>query len=58
MKITVTLVREFDTEGEDHAHLFDGITNPIDYALDCFADDVDNLVKYNEVREHARVEVK
>ena len=57
MKITITLVREFDTEGDDHADLFEGLSDPIAYALDCFAEDVDNLVKYNEVRDNARVEV-
>ena len=57
MKIKVTITREYDTEGEDHADLFDGIDDEVSYALGLFSEDIDNLVKYNEVRESARVEV-
>lgn len=57
MKIKVTITREYDTEGEDHADLFAGISDEIGYALNLFAEDMDNLVKYNEVRDSARVEI-
>jgi len=60
MKIKITLDREFDTSEDDHAEMFEGFTDKdemIKYALSCFAEDIDNLVKYNEVRESARVEV-
>jgi len=56
VKIKVSIVREFDT-GEDHEDLFAGVKDPVDYALDMFAEDIDYLVKYNEVRTNARVEV-
>lgn len=60
MKIRVSIVREFDTSEDDHAELFEGFTEKeemINYALSCFAEDIDNFVKYNEVRESASVEV-
>jgi hypothetical protein len=57
MKIKVTISREYDTEGENHADLFEGIDDEVGYALRLFSEDVDNLVKYNEVRDNARVEV-
>lgn len=56
MKIKVSIVREFDTDG-DHADLFDGIDDPVKYALDCFAEDIDYIVKYNTAIEQARVEI-
>ena len=56
MKIKVSIVREFDTS-DDHADLFDGISDPVKYALECFAEDIDFLVKYNTVANEARVEI-
>lgn len=52
MKVRVSIVREFDTTEDD----LEGI-DPIPYFLNCFSDDIDNLVKYNEVTDAARVEV-
>ncbi len=48
MKIKITLDREFDTSEDDHAEMFEGFTDKdemIKYALSCFAEDIDNLVK-------------
>ena len=56
MKIRVSIVREYETEG-DHIDLFEGIEDEEKYALSLFAEDIDNLVKYNEVAESARVEI-
>lgn len=55
MKIKITIDREFDTSDDTYEDL-----TGIDlekYFLNLFAEDIDNLVKYNEVREAARVEV-
>lgn len=57
MKIKLSITREYDTQGEDHGDLFEGVSDEVRFALSMFADDVDNLVKYNEVREQASVEV-
>ena len=56
MKIKVSITREYDTEA-DHGDLFEGVSDEVRFALSMFADDVDNLVKYNEVKEQASVEV-
>jgi hypothetical protein len=53
MKIRISIVREYDTEEDS----LEGI-DPIPYFLNCFSDDIDNLVKYNEVKESARVETE
>lgn len=53
MRIRVSIVRTFD---EEHLEDFD-VESSISYALSSFADDIDQLVKYNEVRDHALVEV-
>lgn len=55
MKIKITIDREFDTSDDTYEDLA-GIDLE-KYFLNLFADDIDNLVKYNEVREAARVEV-
>ena len=61
MKIKISLSREFDTdEWKDEDSLWPKDIDPdfeIEYALNCFAEDIDYLVKYNEVREAARVEL-
>ena len=61
MRIVVSLQREFDTaEWHEEDSLWpkdlDQDTE-IQYALNCFAEDIDYLVKYNEVKEAARVEL-
>jgi hypothetical protein len=56
VKIKVSITREYDTQGE-HEDLFEDVGDEVRFALSMFADDVDNLVKYNEVREQASVEV-
>ena len=58
MKMRVSIVREFDIDG-DHDHLFEDMTidEKADYALSMFAEDIDYLVKYDEVRQHALLEV-
>lgn len=56
MKITVSITRQFDTD-EDHEGLFYGLSNPADFAIDLFAEDMDYLVKYNEVRDAVSVEI-
>jgi len=55
MKIKITIDREFDTSDDTYEDLA-GIDLE-KYFLNLFAEDIDNLVKYNEVREAARVEV-
>lgn len=56
MKIKISIVREFDIDGE-HEYIFEGIDDKADYALSMFAEDIDNLVKYNVVKDHALLEV-
>ena len=56
MKITVSITRQFDTD-DDHEGLFYGLSNPADFAIDLFAEDMDYLVKYNEVRDAVSVEI-
>lgn len=55
MKIRVSISREFDTSGE-HAELFDGVTLPKMYAKHLFIDDIERLVKDNDVSTSALVE--
>lgn len=61
MKIKVYISREFDTdEWKDEDSLWPKDIDEdfeVEYALNCFAEDIDYLVKYNEVRESARVEI-
>jgi hypothetical protein len=61
MKIRVHITREFDTaEWKDEDSLWPKDIDPdfeIQYAINCFAEDIDYLVKYNEVAEAARVEI-
>lgn len=59
MRIRISIVREYDTEGDDHAHLFEGLSKvgAQDYALRLFAEDVDNMVALNAVEDDALVEV-
>ena len=61
MKLKVYIEREFDTDyWKDEDSLWpkdlDEETE-IEYAINCFAEDIDYMVKYNEVRESARVEI-
>jgi hypothetical protein len=56
MKIKVTLTREYDTEGDDHAHLFEGVSDFNEYALRYFAQDVEAL-DYTEAKRQGIVEV-
>lgn len=52
MKIKVSIVREYDTEDQlEDAHDLEKM------ALHYFAEDIDQLVKYNTTAEHAIVEV-
>ena len=61
MKIKVFISREFDTEEwKDEDSLYPSDLDPeteIQYAVNMFAEDIDYLVKYNEVHEAARVEI-
>jgi hypothetical protein len=63
MKIKVFISREFDTdEWREEDSLFPGLgeldpDTEIQYAINMFAEDIDYLVKYNEVAEAARVEI-
>lgn len=56
MKIKVTITREYDTQGEDHAHLFEGVSDFNEYALRYFASDID-LMDYRQAKEQGIVEV-
>ena len=61
MKIRVHISREFDTdEWKDEDSFYPSDLDPeteIKYAINMFAEDIDYLVKYNEVAEAARVEI-
>lgn len=57
MKIKVSIVREYDTEGDDHAHLFEGVDDPQRLALYLFASDIYSLADANTIREGANIEV-
>ncbi len=58
MKMRVSITREFDVDGE-HDDLFEDmdINDKANYALSLFAEDIDYLVKYDEVKDHALLEV-
>ena len=61
MKLKISISREFDTdEWKDEDSLWpkdiDEDTE-VEYALNCFAEDIDYLVKYDEVRQAARIEI-
>jgi hypothetical protein len=56
MKIRVTISREYDTQGEDHAHLFEGVSDLSEYALRYFAEDVEGM-DYEQAKQQAIVEV-
>ena len=61
MKIKVFISREFDTdEWKEEDSLWPKDLDEdfeIQYAINCFAEDIDYLVKYNEVAEAAMVEI-
>jgi len=61
MKIRVYIAREFDTEEwKDEDSFYPSNLDPdteIQYAINMFAEDIDYLVKYNEVAEAASVDV-
>jgi hypothetical protein len=61
MKIRVYIAREFDTEewrdgDPDYPEHVDPEIE-MEHAINMFCDDIDYLVKYNEVKDQARVEV-
>lgn len=56
MKIKVTITREYDTQGEDHAHLFEGVSDLNEYALRYFAEDIERM-DYGQAKEQGIVEV-
>lgn len=63
MKVTVSITREFDTdEFRDEDSLYPGSEDldpdtEIEYCVNLFAEDIDYLVKYDEVRQAARIEI-
>lgn len=57
MKIKVSISREFDTTGDDHADLFEGVDNPVRLAKHYLIDDLYNLTADNAVDEAIDVEV-
>ncbi|NDE72159.1 MAG: hypothetical protein EB054_05620 [Actinobacteria bacterium] len=57
MKIKVSITREFDTTGDDHADLFDGVVDPVTLAKHYLTDDIYSLVTDNAVEESITVEV-
>lgn len=56
MKIKVTITREYDTQGEDHAYFFEGVSDPQEKALSYFAEDIDRM-DYGQAKEQGIVEV-
>lgn len=56
MKFRVSITREYDIDGE-HEYIFEGINDKAEYAMSMFSTDIDTLVKYNEVTNHALLEV-
>lgn len=56
MKIKISIERVYDT-ADDDLDLFPTDSDPIKYALHYFAEDIDYLVKYNQVTEQADVSV-
>ena len=61
MKFKVSITREFDTDmWKDEDSLYPADLDPdteIAYGVNMFAEDIDYLVKYDEVIQAARVEV-
>ena len=61
MKIKVYISREFDTDdwATDDPYYPEHIDPEIEmeHAVNLFCEDIDYLVKYNEVKEAARIEV-
>lgn len=61
MKFKVSITREFDTdEWKDEDSFYPSDLDPdteISYGVNLFAEDIDYLVKYDEVREAAHVEI-
>ena len=57
MKIKVSISREFDTMGDDHADLFEGVDDPVRLAKHYLIDDLYNLTADNAVGEAIDVEV-
>ena len=61
MIIKVSISREFDTDewkAEDYLYPTDiDPETEVQYAINMFAEDIDYLVKYNEVAEAASVEI-
>lgn len=57
MIIRISIAREYDTEGEDHAHLFEGVEDPEKLALHLFAGDIYSLANAETIREGTMVEV-
>jgi hypothetical protein len=57
MKIKVSISREFDTMGDDHADLFEGVVDPVQLAKHYLIDDLYNLTADNAVGEAIDVEV-
>ena len=56
MKIKVSITREYDTEG-DHAHLFEGMSDPERYALYLYAEDLYKIAGEGDIAQSASVEV-
>ena len=61
MKFKVSITREFDTDmWKDEDSLYPADLDPdteIAYGVNMFAEDIDYLVKYDEVREAATIEI-
>lgn len=61
MKFKVSITREFDTDmWKDEDSLYPDDLDPdteIAYGVNMFAEDIDYLVKYDEVREAATIEI-
>lgn len=55
MIIRVSISREYDTDGEDHGHLFEGVEDPIGLALRYFTEDL-SVMGNDEIKEQAFVE--
>lgn len=56
MKIKIMITKEYDTEGDDHGHLFEGVKNPVELALRYFAEDLDRM-NYDETKRQAFVSI-
>jgi len=57
MKIKVSISREFDTTGDDHTDLFEGVDDPVRLAKHYLIDDIYSLTANNSVGEAIDVEV-